>query len=160
MPFKSKAQVLDNRIVEVQAQDGEVFQVLTDIGKYHEAKTINYYLHLIECIFDKNFSEDKESMSSNIWRDLMLNGVNFLGMSGGNRASERVRIGGQIRKLRENKGMEARDLALLANIDPANLSRIEKGKYSVGLDILSRIAFVLGAHIDLVPNATETKEKA
>ena len=40
----------------------------------------------------------------------------------------------------------------LAGIDAANLSRIEQGKYSVGLDILSRIAFVLGAHIDLVPN--------
>ena len=39
-----------------------------------------------------------------------------------------------------------------AGIDAANLSRIEQGRYSVGLDILSRIAFVLGAHIDLVPN--------
>lgn len=48
--------------------------------------------------------------------------------------------------------MEARDLALLAGIDAANLSRIEQGRYSVGLDILSRIAFVLGAYIDLVPN--------
>ena len=54
--------------------------------------------------------------------------------------------------MREAKGMEARDLALLAGIDAANLSRIEQGRYSVGLDILSRIAFVLGAHIDLVPN--------
>ena len=73
-------------------------------------------------------------------------------MSAGDRHGDRVRIGSRIRQLREAKGMEARDLALLAGIDAANLSRIEQGRYSVGLDILSRIAFVLGAHIDLVPN--------
>ena len=52
----------------------------------------------------------------------------------------------------EEKGIEAKDLAKLANIDAANLSRIEQGKYSVGLDILSKLAFVLGYHIDFVPN--------
>lgn len=46
--------------------------------------------------------------------------------------------------------MEARDLARLAGIDAANLSRIENGKYSVGLDILSKIAAVLGKKIDFV----------
>jgi len=58
----------------------------------------------------------------------------------------------KIRQIREEKGIEAKDLAKLANIDAANLSRIEKGKYSVGLDILSKLAFVLGCHIDIVPN--------
>ena len=91
-------------------------------------------------------------MSNRIWREMMLNGVPFIGMSSGNRQGERARIGGRIRQLREAKNMEARDLALLAGIDAANLSRIEQGRYSVGLDILSRIAFVLGAYIDLVPN--------
>ena len=46
--------------------------------------------------------------------------------------------------------MEARDLAKLAGIDAANLSRIENGKYSVGIDILSRIAAVLGKKIDFI----------
>ena len=48
--------------------------------------------------------------------------------------------------------MEARDLALLTGIDAANLSRIEQGKYSTGIDILSRIANVLNAYLDLIPN--------
>jgi transcriptional regulator with XRE-family HTH domain len=61
-------------------------------------------------------------------------------------------MGKKIRKIREEKGIEAKDLAKLANIDAANLSRIEQGKYSVGLDILSKIAFVLGCQIDIVPN--------
>ncbi|NDV14863.1 helix-turn-helix domain-containing protein [Muricauda sp. TY007] len=35
-------------------------------------------------------------------------------------------------------------------MDAANLSRIEQGRYSVGLDILSRISEVLGVKVDLV----------
>lgn len=150
--FKSKAQILDHKMVEVVAPDGEVFQIYSRIGIYNSEDTQRYFLHLVEAIFDRHFSEDKEVMSNRIWREMMLNGVPFVGMSSGNRQSERARIGGRIRQLREAKNMEARDLALLAGIDAANLSRIEQGKYSVGLDILSRIAFVLGAYIDLVPN--------
>ncbi|MFA6677208.1 MAG: helix-turn-helix transcriptional regulator [Bacteroidales bacterium] len=149
---KTKAQILDKHHVYVQTPDGEVFNLLSSIGKYDKEETRLYYLHLIETIFDANFSDDKETMSSRIWKDLTRNGVDFLGMNSGNRQSERVRIGKQIRFLRKKKGMEARELALLAGIDAANLCRIEQGKYSFGIDILSRIAFVLGAHIDLVAN--------
>lgn len=46
--------------------------------------------------------------------------------------------------------MEARELARLTGVDAANLSRIEKGKYSVGIDILSKIAAALGKKIELV----------
>lgn len=146
--FKSKAQVLDRKMVEVVAPDGEIFQIYSQIGIYDSEETQHYYLHLIEAIFNKHFSEDKEVMSNIIWREMMLKGMPFIGMSSGNRQGERARIGGRIRQLRETKNMEA----LLAGIDAANLSRIEQGRYSVGLDILSRIAFVLGAYIDLVPN--------
>lgn len=150
--FKSKAQVLNRKMVEVVASDGEIFQIYSQIGVYDSEETQRYYLHLVEAIFDKHFSEDKETMSNRIWKEMMLNGVPFIGMSSGNRQGERARIGSRIRQLREAKNMEARDLALLAGVDAANLSRIEQGKYSVGLDVLSRIAFVLGAHIDIVPN--------
>lgn len=111
-----------------------------------------YVLHLIEFIFDRNFSDDKEKMVNRIHRDMMLNAVHSLGMDSGNRQSERQRIGQRIRELREAKKMEARDLAILTGIDAANLSRIEQGKYSTGIDILSRICVVLDAHLDLVPN--------
>jgi transcriptional regulator with XRE-family HTH domain len=46
--------------------------------------------------------------------------------------------------------MEAKRLAMLTNIDAANLSRIEQGRYSVGLDILTKIAHALGVKVDLV----------
>ena len=150
--FKSKARIIDDKMVEVVAPDGEVFSVLAQIGIYTSEETRHFQLHLVEYVFDKNFSDDKEMMTENIWRDLFLNGVTFMGMSSGDRQGERTRIGKKIRTIREEKGIEAKDLAKLANIDAANLSRIEQGKYSVGLDILSKLAFVLGHHIDFVPN--------
>ncbi|WP_242084201.1 helix-turn-helix domain-containing protein [Aestuariivivens sediminis] len=150
--FKSKARIIDDKMVEVIAPDGEVFSVLASIGMYTNEETRYYQLHLIEYVFDKNFSDDKELMTQNIWKDLFLNGVSFMGMSSGDRQGERTRIGNKIRQIRKDKKIEAKDLAKLANIDAANLSRIEQGKYSVGLDILSKLAFVLGYHIDIVPN--------
>ncbi|MCB0501299.1 MAG: helix-turn-helix transcriptional regulator [Bacteroidetes bacterium] len=149
--FTSKATIMDGKMVEVVAPDGEVFSVLAQIGNYTTEDTRHYQLRLIECVFDKNFSDDKKIMTDNIWRDLVLNGVSFMGMSSGDRQEERTRIGRKIRQIREERKMEAKDLAKLANIDAANLSRIEQGKYSVGLDILSRIAFVLGCQVDIVP---------
>ncbi|MBD5356854.1 MAG: helix-turn-helix transcriptional regulator [Bacteroides sp.] len=150
MEFKTQAEVLDSKIVKVTAPDGEVFQVLCQIGKYISEETRKYELHLVEAIFDKNYSPDKELMINNIWRDAMLNGISFLGISSGDRQGERTRIGNRIRQIREERGIEARDLAKLAGIDAANLSRIENGKYSVGIDILSKIATSLGKKLDLV----------
>lgn len=148
--FKSKARIVDSKMVEVTAPDGEVFQVLCQVGAYLSEDTRNYELHLIESIFDKNFSDDKELMINNIWRESYARGVTFLGISSGDRHGERVRLGGRIRQIRKERNIEARDLAKLAGIDAANLSRIENGKYSVGIDILSKIAASLGKKIDFV----------
>ncbi len=148
--IKTKANVLDSKIVEVTAPDGEVFQVLCQVGMYMSQEIRDYELRMIEYIFDKNYSNDKELMINNIWRDAMLNGISLMGMSSGNRQGERTRIGNRIRQIRTERGIEARDLASLVGIDAANLSRIENGKYSVGIDILSKIAASLGKKIDLV----------
>ena len=149
---KSKAQILDRNTVEVQTPDGELFSIISDLAKYDSDEYKNYVLHLIEFIFDRNYSEDKETMINRIQREFLLNAVPSMGMDSGNRQDERVRIGRKIRELREKKSMEARDLALLTGIDAANLSRIEQGKYSTGVDILSRICAILDAHLDLIPN--------
>jgi DNA-binding XRE family transcriptional regulator len=150
--FKSKARIIDDKMVEVIAPDGEVFSVLVSTGQYTDEKYRHYELHVIEWVFDLSFSQDKELMNQKIWNGLLLNGVSFMGMSPGDKQGERTRIGTKIRQIREEKGIEAKDLARLTNIDAANLSRIEKGKYSVGLDILSKLASALGYHIDIVPN--------
>lgn len=64
---------------------------------------------------------------------------------------DRVRIGKSIKQLREAKGMDAKTLASRINIDPANLCRIEQGKFSVGIDILNKIAAVLDSKLEIVP---------
>lgn len=90
-------------------------------------------------------------MIQNIWREAIQFGIgNVLGISTGTRHADRSRIGARIREIREGRGMDARDLAKLAGIDAANLSRIENGKYSVGFDILAKIATALGKKVDFV----------
>lgn len=151
-PTKSRAQILNEGMIEVQTHDGEIFTMLSDLAKYDSEEYKKYVLHLIEFIFDRNFSDDKEKMINRIGLEFIRNAVPSMGLGHGNRQGERERIGKRIRELREAKQMEARDLAILTGIDAANLSRIEQGKYSTGIDILSRIAIVLNAHLDLIPN--------
>ena len=154
-PTLSKAHILDEFTVEVQTSDGEVFLVVSALDKYVSKEYRDYVLHLIEFIFDRNFSDDKEQMVRRISNEFLRNAVPAMGMDYGNRQDQRTRIGRRIKELRESKNMEARDLAILTGIDAANLSRIEQGKYSTGVDILSRICVVLDAHLDLVPNPRE-----
>ncbi|MBD5180605.1 MAG: helix-turn-helix transcriptional regulator [Bacteroidales bacterium] len=151
-PTDSSAQIISKNEVEVIAPDGEIFTVLCPIGSYTNKNTQDYELHWLEVIFDKNFSDDKEQMRDLIWRDSVRFNIcgGITGISSGTRHDDRKRIGNRIREIREQRGMEARDLARLANIDAANLSRIENGKYSVGLDILSKIASSLGKKVDIV----------
>lgn len=40
-------------------------------------------------------------------------------------------------------------------IDAGNLSRIEQGRFSVGIDILNKIASVINTSLDFVPNYKE-----
>lgn len=63
---------------------------------------------------------------------------------------ERKRIGARIKSIREEKNMQAKQLSQMTGIDAANLSRIEQGKSSAGLDTLSKIANSLGYRIDFV----------
>lgn len=149
---KSSAQIINDRMVEVTAPDGEVFTLLCSIGKYTSEETQQRELFWLEALFDKYFSDDKESMINSITREAMrfAIGGGILGISGGTRHTDRARIGCRIKQLREERGLEARNLARLAGIDAANLSRIENGKYSVGLDVLSKIAMALGKKIDFV----------
>ena len=58
-------------------------------------------------------------------------------------------IGNRICKLRTEQGLSVRALAALAGVTPANITNIENGKYSVGLDILNKIAIALGVKIEL-----------
>lgn len=66
------------------------------------------------------------------------------------RSEERERIGARIKELRKKRNLDAKSLASRIGIDASNLSRIEQGRYSVGFDILSKIASALNAKVDIV----------
>ncbi len=62
---------------------------------------------------------------------------------------QREKMGQSIRNLRQQREMTQQDLADAAGITKANVSNIEAGKYSVGLDVLNRIANSLGVEVEL-----------
>lgn len=66
------------------------------------------------------------------------------------RSEERKRIGERIKELRKKRNLDAKSLAMRIGIDASNLSRIEQGHYSVGFDILSKIATALNAKVDII----------
>ena len=118
---QSSAQIINRKEVEVTAPDGEVFTVLCQIGSYINEETRKQELFWLETLFDKNFSDNKEQMINNIWRESLRFGIGggILGISSGTRYEDRARIGNRIKEIREERGIEARDLARLVGIDAA-----------------------------------------
>ena len=64
--------------------------------------------------------------------------------------NDRERIGKRIAEIRKSKGLSQTKLAELTDIAPGNIARIETGKYSTGIDLLSRIADALGYKLDFI----------
>ncbi|MBV4357366.1 helix-turn-helix domain-containing protein [Pinibacter aurantiacus] len=151
-----QARFVDDSTIEVTAPDGEIFTWKTyfPVPKQNQ----QYFAGRFPYYYQKYFEGDM-SMSVAYWIWIKMNYDEGLGIYGGDGdrederillSQERERIGARIRELRKEKNIEAKMLAQIANIDAANLSRIEQGRYSVGLDILSKIAFALGAKIELI----------
>ncbi len=59
-------------------------------------------------------------------------------------------IGKRIAELRKERELSQSALALKAGLDKGHIARIEQGKYSVGLDTLQKIAYVLEVKIELI----------
>lgn len=144
----TKVNFLDSSTIEVVVRDGEKFTLKSHLPvHYTKQKAI---AHALAQSFDANFSDDKTSMVYWVLMDMMASAGFSFSYDSSDRSIERERIGERIRQLRESKGMEAKQLATLTDIDASNLCRIEQGRYSVGLDILSKISQALGAKVDLV----------
>ena len=65
------------------------------------------------------------------------------------RLLQRYDIGQQIASIRRAKGLTVRELAQQADIDAANLCRIEQGDYNASVDIINRICDVIGAKLTI-----------
>jgi len=151
---------VDDFTIEVTAQDGEkfiwktLFPTPKQDQKYY-AEKLAYYSEK----YSKDNIGDNTGMGMQYWIWIQMNYFEGIAINGGKGDredekiflhQERIRIGARIRELRKEKNIEAKILAQLANIDAANLSRIEQGRYSVGLDVLSKIALALGAKIEMI----------
>ena len=68
-----------------------------------------------------------------------------------NKEQQRQRIGTDISELRKQRGMTQQQVADIAQMQRNHISRIESGKYSVGIDSLQTIAEALDADIRIVP---------
>lgn len=63
---------------------------------------------------------------------------------------DRIRIGNRLRELREAQGLTATQLAERCGLSQPTISKIENGKWSVSLDILSKICEALGTRVEIV----------
>ena len=63
---------------------------------------------------------------------------------------ERVRIGKRIAEIRKEKGISQVKLAELSGVGAGHIARIELGKFSAGIDTLSKLAIALGYRLDFM----------
>lgn len=61
--------------------------------------------------------------------------------------SIQVKVGKQIQKLRELKGISQQDLAAKCNFEKSNMSRLEAGKVNPTLSTLEKVASALEINI-------------
>ena len=108
------------------------------------------YSQAICTITDDFIISGRDDYSNYLTHQLLVHGFEVPMYSGPDRNVDRERIGHRIKTLREENQMDAKTLAQKAGITPANMSRIEQGKYSPGLDILCRIASAMGMQLDFV----------
>lgn len=148
--IKLKSSFIDNRTLIVNDTEGEQFKI-TFLRSLSD-ETLESVANYVAKSFEKNFCQDKSDLVYRVYCDVQANlGLSFSSWSS-DREEERRRIGSRLKEIREKKGMEAKSIARLAGIDPSNLSKIEAGRYSVGLDILSKIASTIGANINVIEN--------
>ena len=65
-------------------------------------------------------------------------------------APKRMNWGDEIRKIREAQGLSQRRLAKLADVDRASLLRFEGGASRGNLDMVEKLAEVLGYEFELI----------
>ena len=65
------------------------------------------------------------------------------------RNKKRVELGIQYQQLREAQGWSVEQVAIMADVKPITIKKIENGVFNVPLDVLARVADVLGANLTI-----------
>ena len=64
--------------------------------------------------------------------------------------NHREEIGKQLEAIRKSKNLTQEGVSRLTGLNRANISKIERGKYNVSIDILSKITDALDSRIEIV----------
>lgn len=135
--------------IRLQHSTGEVTTLL--FNSTFPMQTQPYYLRAINTLLkQKPDLSPKDDLFSIFFRLFARNSLESPLGVGTSKNEERIRIGNRIKELREKRHLDAKTLSMLTGIDAANLCRIEQGKQSAGIDVLSKIANAMGYKIDFV----------
>ncbi len=153
MLMATNVEFLDQTRAKVETSEGDTYILgYSDTMNYQiEEKWDGHYTKSVAALFDKYYQGDDAALWGPILVGMYQAKLNPFLWVIKDRDKERERIGNRIKDLRKAQGMDAKDLAQKVGIDAGNLSRIEQGKFSVGLDILNKIASVLNMKFDFVP---------
>lgn len=102
----------------------------------------NYGGSKLADLFDELFSQSSDEELQSFYSDLSF------ACERENRGI-RSAIGKRIKSIRLQRDMTQQELATAASITKANVCRVEEGKYSVGIDVLDKIADALGVSLEL-----------
>lgn len=154
--MKTTVTWIDHKRVLVETPCGDDFIVgFGDETNYQiERQSVFKITRDLGLLFDMFYKGDNSVIMGVISAQLMQHGYGsvffYETFEKTKKDDERIRIGRRIKEIRMEKGLDAKSLATVAGIDAANLCRIEAGKYSVGFDILSKIASVCGKKLEFV----------
>ncbi len=139
--------------IQIEWESGETTLLLFNSAYPLQLK--EYYIRAIHDAMDSHqiISFNELYGLFNLWfaRNNMIKPISVATFSN----KERKRIGSRIREIREEQGIEAKKLALITGIDAANISKIEQGKISAGIDTLSKIANALGYELNFVKRTAQ-----
>ena len=149
----TQVEFLDQLRVRVETEKGDVYILgYTDNMNYQIEQRFNsFYSKCVASLFDKYYDGNERTIWGPILAGMFRSNISPFMWVMMDKDKERARIGNRIIELRKEQKMDAKELAQKVGIDPGNLSRIEKGHFSVGIDILNKIASVLNMKLDFVP---------
>lgn len=138
---KAKVQFINQLQAKVELENGDLYTI--GFRTPYNFFAGEEFIQIAEQLFDVHMSLEREVLSNairTINSELYLNGFEMilLAVQDQDKEGDRKRIGDRIKELRKKKNIDAKFLAAQIGIDASNLSRIEQGRYSVGLDILSK----------------------
>lgn len=150
--MKSKVTYLDPLKVLVETPQGEKFIIgfHSEMNYQWEQQANVPFIDFFASLFDNYYKGDERVIMGEINRQLIIHHFEPVFSYGRDPIQNRVIMGERIRELREQKNMDLLMLASKSGIQPNTLKRIEAGKFSVDLDVLSKIAQGLGMKLDFV----------